>query len=597
MRIIKTMFLCYLYLNNNLVLSVTHEIEKIIANVYGSVGINSMEPELHKIREMLITISQATHCQLFEIAQLVREDIEQLLQHLEEEIKEQDEQHKMVGTHRFFKRFYYQTQLEHISAYSNQLYKSFPFLEQITCMVKKITNPITSLFQKEEGKLSFQEMGANQILDYMQFEQEMLSHYKNLLTFFAAIKRNQLPAIINTWSTRSVQHAAAMRVRHLEPQIQMQQFEEIFAIALQSYIMAGGGMYTQWIDEQDQLEYKKLSDEQNQIRSDFELYLHNIKTAQETITKKILNGFQQGMKDIGADYKKANKEQEDEQVYLFKSINLDYPIVRALNLPPIPFDQIFAASIMSTPARHRWYNMYQYGDWEFDAKRNSFWQNGLVLFGIPFWQATDKTDQSLISDPSQNSIFTEYISNDASYDIVVECTLVNAQYPFFVGLLFNRARWISADPERIWQYRLVGLYGTQLKPDDPNTRTINLCFAQQILATVNKQENIISPLQQITTSNKSLFQLSAADAKTLIKDSLTYRFEINVAPTNVTITLLSKDGTKLYSNTLNNLDPYLAIFNGIGFMAAGCQAEFKIIKPEQLVYTAAECKEFLETHT
>lgn len=569
------------------------EVEKTTMNVYGSVGINVSEPELHKIRLMLVNLRNATPCQLYEIAQLVRDHIEQELQHIEEKINQPEQQQKAIILHDFFKRFYYQTQRDHNAAYSKQLYKKFSFIEQVSCMVEKITYPVARFFKKE-STISWVELVADQVIDYMQFEQDMLVNYNKLLIFFAAIKNNPLPGLINTWSTNTVQHAAGMRVRHLKPQIQMQQFEEIFAIALQSYIMAGGGMYTQWLDEEDQLEYQQLSDEQAQIQSGFELYLHEIKTAQQVVTKKILNGFQQGMKSIDADYKKANKEQQQEQVHLFKSINLDYPIVHALNLPPVPFDQIFAASIMSTPPRHRWYNIYQYGDWEFDAKHNSFWQNGLIAFGIPFWQATAKTDQSRISDPSQNSIFTEYISNAATYDIVIECTLINVQYPFFVGILFNRARWISADPERIWQYRLVGLYGTQFAD---NKRLINLCFAQQILANLNKQENIISPLQQITMSNKSLFTLPAIDAQTLLNDAITYRFEIKTSPTSVTITLKNNKGVQLYSNTLVNLDSYLAIFNGIGFMAAGCQAEFKIIKPERLVYTESECKEFLETHT
>ena len=39
-------------------------------------------------------------------------------------------------------------------------------------------------------------------------------------------------------------------------------------------------------------------------------------------------------------------------------------------------------------------------------------------------------------------------------------------------------------------------------------------------------------------------------------------------------------------------DPYIAIFSGIGFMATGCQAEFKLTKPEALVYTAEQIKNF-----
>ena len=99
-------------------------------------------------------------------------------------------------------------------------------------------------------------------------------------------------------------------------------------------------------------------------------------------------------------------------------------------------------------------------------------------FGVPYFQATKQTPNEQITDPSQSSIFTEYISNAPSYDIEVECTLYNCKYPFFVGIMFNRARWIAADPERIWQYRLVGLYGKQSSPNDTTSQTIELGFAQ-----------------------------------------------------------------------------------------------------------------------
>ena len=131
-------------------------------------------------------------------------------------------------------------------------------------------------------------------------------------------------------------------------------------------------------------------------------------------------------------------------------------------------------------------------------------------------------------------------------------------------------------------------------------KLLNLVLHKQIISIKDNKETIISPLEQITKANKTLYVVPKADRDLLLTEALTYIFKITIqqqnsakAPSSVTVTVSKKDGTQLYSTTINNLDNYLAIFNGIGFMASSCQAEFKIIKPEQLVFTAQDLKEFV----
>ena len=60
----------------------------------------------------------------------------------------------------------------------------------------------------------------------------------------------------------------------------------------------------------------------------------------------------------------------------------------------------------------------------------SFVQQEIVPFEST-WQA------------AQTTIFTEYITSEKEYTIEAEITLVDCTYPFFAGIVFNKARWVS----------------------------------------------------------------------------------------------------------------------------------------------------------
>jgi hypothetical protein len=525
------MFVLEIAAQSNLPQQFNSKIKDIMTLIYGSVGIHATPLEHNKIELLLHDLYAASSCQLYTIAHLVIKELQEEKQKTVEQIEQKNEENEVVSQKQFFARFSLDEQIKYLENYRKKVYENFSILEWLQCIFEQHFNKLLGWLKlsfKEESP-SWEESVADRIVDYIHFEREhILFDYTNLLTFFIGIKKNPLPTIINFWSDKNLQQKLALRARTITPEVKVQFLEEIFMMALQAYIMAGGSMYIQWLDQADADAFAELTKKQNDIQSQFEEFMKQLNASQKIVTSKIITAFKTSMKDLSEDYKKVNEQQQKEQVYLFKSINLDYPIQHALTLPPVPYDQVFQAGIMNTPQKHTWYNIYQYGDWEFDVQNNSFWQNGLISFGTPFWLATEKTDQTTISDPSQNNIFTEYISNDASYNIVVECTLMNCKYPFFVGVMFNRARWISGDPERIWQYRLCGLYGTQTKMEDPTTRSINFAFAQQIITTEDNKEKIISPLEQITRATTFAYALPKADVDLLVKDSITFVFDITI---------------------------------------------------------------------
>lgn len=580
-------------------------INAILHTVYGDIGLNVQPGWRVKIRELLQDIFTATPCQLHTIAQGLLENLKELHKSKSEQLE--NVQEGADNEHAFFTLFVVQEQINYLENYKKQLQQNFSFIEKLECSFALFYKKMCCLVKKaikRDPHVCWEELVADRIFDYLNFEREtILPHYAKLLTFLVATKKTPLPELLGFWSSGTIREKLIRRVKHMTPEITVQFLGDILGLVLQSYLMAGNSMYTQWLDEQDGLFFEEESKKQQKIQTDFQNYVNNLNVVQKKVTSQIIGGFKKGMEKIGAERQTANDQEQQEELYLFKAINLDYPIQRALTVPPTPYDQAFEASLMKTPPNHQWYNIYQYGDWEFDARSNSFWQNGLIPFGQPFWQegfsslqkpGEAKVNQPL-TDPSRNSIFTEYISNNATYDIVVECTLINSSYPFFMGVMFNRGRWISADPERLWQYRLYGLYGNQTKEDDPSTRSINLCFAQQIIKIENNKEDIISPLQQIVMKNQPpLFAFTKADVEEVTKNPITYVFTITTSPDTVTVRCAKKGGQEFPPTRLNNLNSYLAIFGGIGFMAAGCQAEFKIIKPANLVYSAEDLKPFLE---
>lgn len=570
--------------------------KELVENVFGKNGLAFSISEQKKIEQLFNDIDALTPNQKIVV-------IEILIPLLQNQIKENLALRKDRIVNHIIRH-----QIQHLDEYKKRLITTLTFFQRLELNFERLFQKLNCYFKKSEAadKECWELALADRIFDYYTFEREsILLNYNTLLRYIVALKNNHLPELVYFWShaKRELYADIIHQVRALTPEVKVQFLSELFMLALQSFLMGGNGMYINWLDKEQEQLFEKYQKKQSEIEANFEAYVNRLNAIKNNVVQQIFDGFKTGLQKIVDERKNADDALAQEQIYLFKSINLSYPTIHLLNWPPIPYDQMFEASVMNTPKSHPWYNIYQQGDWEFDAQTNSFFQNELVPFGTPFWLSDFKTlkkpgdtTQEFITDPSRNSIFTEYISNQASYPISIECTILNCTYPFFVGILFNRARWISADPERLWQYRLVGFYGTQAKPDDPSTREIRLAFAQEeITFTKDNKEQIISPLEKITTNLSDeriiLASLPKADIGLLAKDSITFVFDITTAPESVSFTVSKKGQTPLISQkTINNLYSTIALYGGIGFMSAGAQAEFKIIKPEKLIFSANELK-------
>jgi hypothetical protein len=600
------------------------DVTKLTSEIFGDRGLRADDATRAGMQTIFANIIQASPAQLTHAVECASKIVRERITQIDQQLERHRHENTAADDKLHMSKFLLDHIQHHLEEFIKKLRSSASFIDQMQRNFWQALAGIRTLLGTRIVGTCVYNALAQDIMNYIDFEREyILFDYDKALHYFVIIRKTPLPDVINFWGESSIQFQVADRARRIrEDEARARvQFVGILTsvlraagasalsiietsgpLALQAALMSGGSMYNQWVSQGDANRYVELTKEQKAISDDFNQFMTKLQADRTTLVKQIIKNFVDAQKDLGKKYRDLERRQQDEYLYLMQSISLDLPKVKYLQ-DWIPLDQLFQASIMLTPVpEQRWYNLYQIyqsgpGDWEFDAATNSFWQRGMVLFGSPYWPPFNGSDN-----PNYNAIFTEYVSPQAATKVSIECQLVACTYPFFAGIMVNRARWLSGDPERLNQCRLLGLYGTQAKADNVNSRRIDCCFAQQIIdrsagTAGSIRETIVTPLEQITNNQQTrLFQLPADDAKTLVRDPITYRFDLTVEPTRVTYAVFKKDMNNQYqqigNGSLENLNQYLAIFNGIGFMAAGCQASFRVLEPKALAYTQEQLNDF-----
>lgn len=269
--------------------------------------------------------------------------------------------------------------------------------------------------------------------------------------------------------------------------------------------------------------------------------------------------------------------------YLYKNISLNQPQQQYLASQVI-FDQIFSQGTMLTPQGYAWKNPFSVGDWEYEEDDNSFYQYETS----PIFNSTGSSAQS-----ENNSIFTEYITTAASYTISGSITFYQVTYPFFVGIIFNKTRWISGNYESLRKSRMVGIYG---KTDSD----IGVYFSEQTTMTDAQLKAsggtnpIQTPLQQVlsTTGVAAKKTTIPLDTFTNIKtDPVIFNFEITTTPTEVTFAFWNDKNIKK-SISVDKLQAPLFMYHGIGFICPGAIAQFTLTAPVDLVFSDAAISKY-----
>lgn len=579
-----------------------------VAKVFGKSGLEIPAQYFDLTQQLVTNITKANIAQLQDAAQLIANQLESELAQVQTRINTLDSQKTRVPEELFFRRYILERRIEHFKRY-------FSLQEQtigqwLGLYMQIVYHRLRTNFGMAAKELTLAHIIAQQMQQYFSFEDTLLLDYDHLLYFLSLVKKYKLPHFMLVWDSADEIEHLKKRAKQIKPQAQVQFIETIISFAVQGVLMAGGGSAMQIEDEHDRNLYEAARKRQTKIESDWQQFQKKVVEDQKNIMTAITTAFTTSSQAIQDRYAKDQQRLTAESIYLAQTINLATPPDQFLS-GQIMWDQLFARSKMVTPNPSLpWYNIYnssQLGsDWGYNVNTNSFWQYGYASYpSTLYWSDPTNKDLTISSnDPASFSIFTEFAIAKSSYDIEVDCTLSTSNYPFFAGIIFNRGRWISGTPERIWQYRLVGLYGQETTPGNTQTRTIDLVFAQPVIPTPDQKKSgaaIISPLEAISTKPESrLYRLSDAERIELDRNTGKFTFKITTAPksafinfSKTTFETQGKPTTKsVFGRAVTNLNDFDFLFHGIGFIAIGCQAEFKIKQPTQLVYRPEDIEQY-----
>jgi hypothetical protein len=323
--------------------------------------------------------------------------------------------------------------------------------------------------------------------------------------------------------------------------------------------------------------------------SAFQSYVEKAQNQKMQNTLQFFKTAQSHVFNLTSDQSTSMQQME---TYIFQAVSLQQPQSHYLS-NPTTMDQFFTLATMYTPQGHLWKNVFPVGNWQYDQTTDSFWQmNKEPMLTTDTDVKTNKTSINANKAPN-NSIFTEWITRQSSYEILCEVTLYQVSYPFFAGVIFNKARWISGDTSRLQQYRLAGIYGN-------NDKKITACLAEQYTPKANPKAKApaatagaqavatlpLYPLQQIVsgsgvqpiTINKTLFD-------SLQQHPITFKIKIITSPETIKLKIWqSKTVEPQEFTTVTSMNKDLFLYHGLGFMSPGAIAEFKIINPTSLLF-------------
>lgn len=344
---------------------------------------------------------------------------------------------------------------------------------------------------------------------------------------------------------------------------------------------------------------KEIGDSQSNITRSIKSFQTSMQAAQKENLKSAYQLFQHAQTNIQTLNTKQQAQMQNMTAYIQEAISRQQPQSHYLENGST-YDEYFTLGTMYTPQGASWKNVFPIGNWEYDEMSDSFWQMSCEQLSSSNANALSSGDKS-----PNNSIFTEWITQKQSYEIECEITLYQVTYPFFAGIIFNKARWISGDQTRLQSYRLFGVYGNQVN----SKLSIQTCFAEMYpkkssaTPAVGQQPNIKYhyPLEQIL-AGKASYQTNTLN-KTPIEQKI---FEnISVQPVVLTLkitTTPTQIQCKIWNNNITNEpDQFITIqsknvnlylYHGIGFMSPGAMAQFKLKKPTALLFQQSAITSF-----
>lgn len=418
---------------------------------------------------------------------------------------------------------------------------------------------------------------AEQLLNYFTLEQaEILDHQKKLYIFLQTQKSFHLPKLMSFWATQDGAKALDAHIGSSTDNVVIQDMMTDMAILIGTQM--GAEFANAQIDTQAEDLANILTQQSKTIQANVQSFQSQAQASQVTSLQKQITNFSNKSTEIQNKTQGAIDQSSLELNYLYQNISLNKPLQQYLS-SPVVFDQIFAQGDMLTPEGYVWKNPFSVGDWQYAKDDDSFYQcqNSSIM-------SKDSTGILSSTRAENNSIFTEYSSAQSSYSISGVITIYQIEYPFFVGIIFNKARWISGNYEGLRKARMVGVYGK-------SETDIGVYFAEQYtmsdeqLASSKSDEPIQQPLAQILSGSVDKKIPLVVDAfNNLKKESIVLNFEITTTPEKATFAFWNDKNSKK-EITVDKLNSQMFLYHGIGFICPGAIAQFKLNSPKNILFT------------
>lgn len=372
---------------------------------------------------------------------------------------------------------------------------------------------------------------------------------------------------------------------------EMMTYKNISTMATQGFIdiaaMQGASMANSYLTEQAQMLSEKINHDSQVLQNNIQAFQVQTQTHQQKILQNLMVAFSNAQQEAQKQAQLAQKTSNLELDYIHKSISLEQPQQNYI-FNQISFDQMLSSGTMLTPGTSLWYNPFSIGNWQFDKDSNSFWQ----YQNSPVFTTTPDNQTPSAQQVENNSIFTEYFTTEESYTISVDITIHQTSFPGFVGIMFNKSRWISGDFQAIRKCRLCGIYARSFSD-------IGLYCTEQFVLTDDQLKQtpnadaIQTPLQQIITARAKKQATVPAEVVKNLPIKLT--LQITNSAQNATIQLLSHN-TDMQPITITKKwnDPKLYMYHGIGFMSPGIISQFTINQPTALVFNQQDLELYRE---
>ena len=325
-----------------------------------------------------------------------------------------------------------------------------------------------------------------------------------------------------------------------------------------------------------------ISSSQQSVQNSMSDFSNSLKASQQKEMTYVNKLFSQAASHVADQKTNQGPLFKQMEQYLYKTVSNQKPKEYFLLKQAAKLDELFTLGSMYTPEGAIWKNIFSVGNWEYDHITKSFWQ----MQSVPLSQTTKGNSPEKQYLQYANTIFTEYISKESSYEIACSITIHQAQSSFFVGIMFNKNRWISGNMDSITKCRLLGIYKS-------SSDAYSLEFAEQYQ---NQNETILYPLQQIIDKESSFSKKLSPDFfQQLTQEPTTFFIRISTSPSKILFKVWKKGTSEpktFTSITSKNNDLYL--YHDIGFISPGAVAEFKLFQPTSLVFSESAHKEFAQ---